>query len=165
MNIIFQDIDGPLIPARLYFFGGRPTLEGAFFWDPVAVMMINKLCEMCDAKIVFNTAHNENPAEVMRHQAAMNRLGHIHDDCQTEYPKQSSRFKAIENWLEKHPEVKGWVVIDDMPVHNTNQVKVDFDIGMTLNNFNQAVEILTGIKPSSIISGIGVPLDVALEKK
>lgn len=161
MNIIFQDIDGPLIPARLYFFGGRPTLEGAFFWDPVAVMMINKLCEMCDAKIVFNTAHNENPEEVMRYQAGVNKLGNLHEHCQTDYPKMSSRVGAIENWLQKHPEVNRWTVIDDFHVHDTKQVKVDFNLGMTLDNFNQAVEILTDKKPSVIISGIGSQLNVA----
>lgn len=164
-TVIFQDIDGPFIPGRLYFNGHRPvrsTEPLAFFWDPVAVMMVNRICEKSNAKVVFNTAHNENPEEIMRYQAAQNGLAYLHKDCQTLYPRDEySRMKAIEIWLRNHPEINNWVCIDDMEVHPTNQVRVNFDIGMTLDDFNKSVEILTGKMPSPIISGIGTTMYVA----
>ena len=87
MNIIFQDIDGPLIPLRMYFGGSRPfnLQAGSFVYDPVAVGMLNHLCEKFGARVVFNSAHNENPHDRMKHQGTVNGLKYLHDDCKTDY--------------------------------------------------------------------------------
>ena len=146
MKIIFQDIDGPLIPFRMYYRGDRPfdTTKQSFVWDPIAVDMVNELCKKFDAKVVFNTAHGENPKEVLQHQAHQNGLLHVHDDCKTSYPFTGNRYQAITEWLEKYPNVQkfDWIVIDDTQVCLSRQIKVDWEVGMTLENYRKACMLL-----------------------
>lgn len=147
MRIIFQDIDGPLIPHRMYFHGGRwyDLVTKSFYFDPIAVGMINSLCHQCDAKVVFNSAHNVNSQEIMHHQAKCNSLLHMHEDCTTIFPNGADRLGGIHDWLDRHMgEVESWCVIDDMDVGTRKQVKVDYNIGMTIHNFAEAHLILTG---------------------
>jgi hypothetical protein len=159
-RIIFQDIDGPLIPLRMYFGGSRPwdSTRDSFVYDPIAVGMIVTLCQKFNAAVVFNTAHNENPDHIMMHQARYNRLGsvmHPTSPCTDFVRKFHNRYEAIDDWLNRHPEIPPtqWVVIDDMPVHKTRQVTVDYTIGMTLANYQEVCELF-GEKQSKII-GVG----------
>jgi hypothetical protein len=160
MNIIFQDIDGPLIPLRMYFGGNRPFNKqtGSFVYDPVAVAMINNLCEKFNAEIVYNSAHNENSVEVMRHQAKMNGLVHIHDTVKTNFTTlvTKSRHAAIEEWLSNN-KCNQWIVIDDIRVHNSRQVLVNYELGMTLTDYQKACTLF-GEKVSPII-GVGQSLN------
>lgn len=158
MRIIFQDIDGPLIPLRMYYGGGR-TFErerGSFIYDPVAVGMVNELARKYDAKIVFNSAHCPNGPDIMRHQANVNSLAPMHEDCVTKFAKSiEHRYDAIAEWLGRHPEVVEWIVIDDMEVHLPRQVQVDYNIGMTIDNFYRACELF-GDKISPFVY-VGTP--------
>ena len=156
-RIIFQDIDGPLIPLRLYFGGGRPYNQqlASFVYDPVAVGMLNHLCDKFNAKVVFNTAHNENPDHVMRHQGSVNNIQHLHPgECTTEFVRSiPNRFDAINDWLSRHNGITEWIVIDDMEVHQPRQVLVDYSLGMTMESFQNACELF-GEKQEQII-GVG----------
>lgn len=162
MRIIFLDIDGPLIPLRMYFNGNRPfnTEYGSFVYDPIAVAMIKTLASKFDAKVVFNSAHNENPAHIMLHQATFNGLKDVmHTDIITQFPHTPDRLSAIETWLKEHSEVTEWIVIDDMPVDSSRniahsrQVPINYSLGMTMDSFQKACELF-GEKISPII-GIG----------
>ena len=159
MRIIFQDIDGPLIPFRMYYRGSRPyDVNGAsFVYDPVAVDMINTLCAQCDAQVVFNTAHNENPHAVMKGQAQFNRIAKLHPTIKTNYMTDPglNRYSAISDWLKRHPDVTEWVVFDDYALPSSRAVKIDFDIGMTLDSFTKGYEILMGKKYPGIQSILG----------
>lgn len=159
-RIIFQDVDGPLIPLRMYFGGTRPfdKSTGSFIYDPIAVGMLVSLCQKFNAAVVFNTAHNENTDEIMMHQARYNHLAsvmHPTAPCTDFIRKTHDRFGAIDDWLKLHPEIPPtqWVVIDDMPVHKTRQVKVDYTMGMTLANYQEVCELF-GEKQPKII-GVG----------
>lgn len=156
MRIIFQDIDGPLIPLRMYYRGGRPFdyQKGSFMFDPIAVDMINHVCQEFDARVVFNTAHNENPEHVMKHQGTVNGFTHLHENCTTEFIRSiDNRFEAIKEWLSRHPEVTEWIVVDDMEVHRPRQVLVDYSTGMTIHNYYNMCELFGNKK--SIITGVG----------
>lgn len=159
MKIIFQDVDGPLIPGRLYYKkSARYNAElGAFVYDPVAVGMIRELCEQHDAKVVYNTAHNEESFDLMRYKARVNHMEDLlHDDCRTDFclsaeDENPSRRAAIERWLARHPEVTEWIVIDDeRNIHPTRQITIDFDLGITIANFLRATEILSGKRTALI---------------
>lgn len=160
MKIIFLDIDGPMIPYRMYFTGSRPfnNENNSFVWDPIAVQMINSLTSECDAKIVFNTVHNENPSEILLHQAKFNGLLNIHEDVKTNYPFTENRYQAITEWVDKHNTISDWIVIDDVQVCLTRQVKINFDIGITLDNYKKAYAMLDGPRKeiSKFISFIGM---------
>lgn len=156
MNIIFQDIDGPLIPLRMYFRGIRPFHHkfGSFIYDPVAVDMINYLCEKYNAQMVFNSAHNENSEEIMAHQAKVNGLLYLHPTIKTDFNilVTKGRQNAIDDWLTKN-QCDQWIVIDDIRVNNNRQVMVNYSLGMTIENFYQACKLF-GDKVSPII-GVG----------
>jgi len=161
-KIIFQDIDGPLIPLRMYFIGGRPFNQqvGSFIYDPVAVWMIKHLCQKFDAKVVLNSAHNECSYEAMKKQADFNGLGDvIHQDLKTKFPNTPDRLSAIEEWLSRHEDITEWIVIDDMPVDSSRnvahsrQVPINYNIGMTVESFKHACHLF-GETLSPII-GVG----------
>jgi hypothetical protein len=155
MKIIFQDVDGPLIPGRLYYSRDAHYNDekGFFVYDPVAVGMIRELCKRFDAKVVYNTAHNETDPGLMFWKARMNDMDDLlHDDCRTGFRVECySKKDAIVTWLRNHPEVTEWIVIDDETIFDGDpQVKVDFNLGLTIDNFFKACALF-GDKPSSII--------------
>lgn len=153
MNIIFLDVDGPLIPGRMYYAGPKSTFRESanqFLWDPIAVRMIIELCEKYDAKVVFSTSHNELLFTDMEDKAEFNGLPekYLHFQNRTEFRVSCYNKKdAIVQWLREHPEVKYWVLIDDEEIMPSNQVKVDFDVGISLQNFYDAEDWLQGITP------------------
>lgn len=146
MNIIFLDIDGPLIPLRMYYRSDRmfDRNAGSFVYDPIAVDMINVLCDKFQAKVVFNSSHGENPQDIMRYQGTFNKLLYLHDDCATIFPKCERRFDAIGEWFTRNPITNpddSWIVIDDIEVFLPRQVLVDLRIGLTMDNFYRACEL------------------------
>lgn len=153
MNIIFLDVDGPLIPGRMYY-SPHATFDkqrGLFLWDHVAVGMIIELCKKHHAKVVFNTAHNERDSNLMHRKANLNGLSSefIHEDCRTLYMiNDSTKREAISAWMSDHThEYEYHVVIDDDILNIKNHVKVDFNIGMTIENFFEAEAYLQGLDP------------------
>lgn len=150
------DVDGPLIPGRMYYakHGHYDQENGVFLYDPVAVGMLREICRQTNAKIVYNTAHNEENFERMRYKARINNLEDLlHDDCRTNFCiTKETRLGGINEWLSRHSEVESWTVIDDENIFDgPPQVKINFDIGMTIGNFFEVIEILTGKKQSGLI--------------
>lgn len=150
MKIIFQDVDGPLLPARAYV--GAPTdpeLPHLRRWDPVAVRMLRALWELEPENIRFVVASNWGYSLGARfiEQWVANQLGPemLHPDWLAIGKLQQvspSRSAAIHSWLAWHPNVETWVAIDDLPVHNNPVPKVDGQIGITLDLFNHVREAL-----------------------
>lgn len=154
MKYIFQDIDGPLIPLRMYYHNNQRPFDhnvGSFIYDPVAIGMLNELCEKLGAQVVFNSMHNENGPAAMTHQGRANGLRFLHEDSITPFPYSAkTRIDGIHQWLKAHGEEDAtWIVIDDMHVDDTHQVFVDFNVGMSAKNFLQAWEKLGG-KPFTL---------------
>jgi HAD domain in Swiss Army Knife RNA repair proteins len=157
-RVIFQDIDGPLIPMRMYYRGNRPHNGQSFLYDPIAVDMLKVLCEKFDAKVVFNTLHNENPANIMLFQARTNNMLDFmltQDPITSFADLQVGRLHAINQWLTRHPEVTEWVVIDDADIDTDRLVQVDFHNGMTINTFVSVCEKFGEIvAPFAAINGV-----------
>jgi hypothetical protein len=164
MKVIFQDVDGPLIPGRMYY-SKHSTYsfdKGLHNYDPVAVGMLRELCRRFNAKIVYNTAHNEEDYDRMRAKARHGGFEDLlHEDCRTDfvvdqtYEESPSRIASIRRWLAKHPEITDddWIVIDDeSDIHNTRQVTIDFNLGMTINNFFHACKLFGDDKAGAMIS-------------
>lgn len=129
---------------RMYFSGNRPFSKehGSFIYDPVACWMLRSLCQKFDAKIVFNTAHNENPKEVMLHQANVNGIGDLmHEAVKTNFmTSNETRDGAIHSFVERHG-VTDWIVIDDLVVYEPRQVLIDFIYGMTMDSYKKACSL------------------------
>lgn len=141
MNIVFLDIDGPMKPARLYFDTSVQVCGGGF--DRVSVAVVNRLCDRCDAAIVFNTTWNmmRDPdiVEIARKEGiTATILG------RTNYPKTESRLNAITDWIKTHPAVQAekWVALDDARIDHENAVRVNPEYGIGISDYNSAAKIL-----------------------
>lgn len=147
MKIIFLDIDGVMKPGRCYF---DKTLsrnrDGGF--DPLAVSIVNRLCEKTGAGIVFNTTwnHRFNTMDKAKEFALINGLlGRVYG--KTIYPN-GERRAAIAHWLnmpENIGQFDSWVALDDCPsIQGENAVLVDGENGISIQNYRDAVKILGG---------------------
>jgi hypothetical protein len=153
MKIIFLDVDGPLIPGRMYYESGSTFIcdplndqKVSHRYDPIAVGMIKALCDATGAKVVFNSAHNGGGPASMKWQAKCNDLHeYLHEtEWTTQFPNgYGERINGIRGWLENHPEVTTWIDIDDELVPTNRLVHVHFDIGMTIDNYRKALWLLT----------------------
>jgi len=163
-KVIFLDIDGPIMTPRSALLHvmteGMKTPLHEFskdflasaqekFWlpDPVAVILITKLAEDNDAKIVISSTWRSHKNFI---ETDLPMLGFdkslLHEDWATPRFSESGvrREDEINAWLEKHPEVTQFITIDDEVLDFDTHIQVCGDNGFLLDNYNQALEILTG---------------------
>lgn len=146
-KVIFLDIDGPMIPATMFLLNRMCSHERQC--SPLAIAVMNRLCQNTGAKIVFNTTHNKNWDGVDSIETALVAQGlnsdHIHPtDPKTTYPF-NRRDVAVTTWLAKHPEVTDWVALDDAKfTDKENLILVEPDGGLHLGHMNLACQMLGG---------------------
>lgn len=156
-RVLFLDIDGPMIPYRAAFLPDQTNVMTKF--DPIAVAMINKLCEKRpDLKIVLHTSwvHINGGEETLNHcvDQGIKRENFYEPDP---YVNETImwRYNRIAEWLERHPEVTGYVIIDDTPYEadsvgkyehpqelNSRIVLIDYNDGITINKYEDIMEVL-----------------------
>lgn len=150
MKVIFLNIDGPMIPGRMFF---TPDASFDECWnmhryDPIAVDMINTLCIKHGAVVVMSSTHNGPNA---KEKLAFNGIDSFPKNAPvcTDFLQSPhvalGKKNAIDKWLAEHgKDVEAYVVIDDEGVDDPNLVKVEFDGGISLNNFFEADALLNG---------------------
>jgi hypothetical protein len=114
MKIIFLDIDGPMIPGRAYTLAGQ-TKPFVMKFDPVAVGMLNHWCETRKWKIVVHSSWLRvyGGAKTLAHCISEGlKAEHFHEDpiCDEH---EHHRYNRIAKWLDKHPEVTHYWILDD----------------------------------------------------
>lgn len=114
-KILFLDIDGPMIPYRCLVMPGQTPVWSVF--DPVAVSLVNHLCEEHGWKIVLHSSWVRIEGGEKTHQHCVNQgilRDHFHEDawCK-EYI--GYRYSRVAEWLSRHPEVSTYVMVDDEP--------------------------------------------------
>lgn len=152
-KVLFLDIDGPMIPGRAYLLRNQTRNPFVTVFDPIAVDMVNKICEDRGYKIVLHSSwirtkfigRGDIKGDVHDHLIDQGiNPEHLHEDvycCRDT----SWRYDRIKKWLENHPEVTHFVILDDeAPEHGDdiarNVLLIDFDEGLTLKNFRQIVD-------------------------
>lgn len=159
MNIIFVDIDGPLIPQKFHYFSqNRKTgKDNPPYFDPWAVRCFNLWVRYSNAKIVFctNWAVNGYTADELKFIMQYNGLGFdYHEDCITPKKMSSSKGNEIHWWLRDHPECTNFIAVEDdstcgwleeftedMPVTG-KWINVDFANGISFENFRDGCDQL-----------------------
>lgn len=153
-NIIFLDVDGPLIPASLYGTNMHCSAERSLM-STTAIGWLNILCKETDAKVVMNSAHNywgDLKADVIKNGL---RPENFHEHWRTGFPnavtKPGNRLSAIEDWIEdQFPESPfdcNWVCFDDANFTNNKRlVLIDYNNGITHTNYLKAHNVL-GTRP------------------
>ena len=138
MNVVFLDIDGPLLPGRAHWLGSNTTMVTAarkktetpwfFDWelkktvrfDPIAVHFFNAWVGFSDARIVISsnwTGHTSK--EQLRDLFNLNGLvGEFYEGDSwetTKHFRRQHRAGEINEWLLDHPDVTNFLIVDDDP--------------------------------------------------
>lgn len=157
MKVIFLDIDGVLNSTRsAAALGGMPWpgLHKERDWhlfDPVAVGLLRRACNKTGAVCVLSSSWR-------MHMGASG----ISDlaDClgvriigQTRNSRGAEiRGEQIAEWIDGHPEVTSWAILDDdsdmLPEQKERFVKTRFSEGFLFEHYMQLVSLLGGELPA-----------------
>ena len=117
MKVLFLDFDGVLNSSRTCAaFDGYPfDLERDFSqFDHVAIALIQKVCEKTDCKVVVSSTWRlGTPAKLMIEKLKLPIIGRTPTTPELGLPMSSGRGNEIEAWLETHPEVTTYAIVDD----------------------------------------------------
>lgn len=153
-SVIFLDIDGVLntVPPV------RPV-------EPEKVHLLARLVQASGAGIILHSGWRiwfSSDMQPLCAEAALLadllaaeglRLSGMTPDLTTEEIRRTKKFSLVKaseilTWLEQHPEVHHWVVLDDLDLHNNivaaHQVKLDASVGLTVEDTFAARCILQG---------------------
>ncbi len=143
MKVIFLDVDGVLNYADCWF---RPENKnkGKFIWDDDCIKRVNRIVKETGAKIVLSSdwrLYDEYYDAVLN---KMNIEGEIIDV--TPSLMNLARGIEIQAWLDEHPEVTNFVILDDRDdmahlMHKLVQTSFEID-GLTDKLAVQAIEML-----------------------
>lgn len=138
-KVIFLDIDGVMKPARSYFDKEAiSNFDGGF--DPLAVKIINHLCERTGAEIVFNTVWNRHREPSIEEIAVREGIT-AKIAGKTKYPDTSVRLTAILDWVDGEENCL-WVALDDVVMGDRRAIAVDSENGISVENYRQATDLL-----------------------
>ena len=152
-KIIFLDIDGVLNYDLWYYDDRNPGnlngQEGDI--DPLCVDRINAICDKTNSKIVISSDWRISSGCQNRLEKAG--LKNIVDKTpvtifgQYGHTYHFSRGEEIDMWLQWHPEVEKYVIIDDredmLNIQLSHFVKVNPYCGFTDDDLEKALTILT----------------------
>lgn len=135
MKLIFLDIDGVLNSMRSEVVTGKKkTVENL---DPVALSLIQKVCEETDA-IICLTSNWRFTHYILDLGKKMD-LPIIY---QTPGSHDNDRDKEIELFLNSCGKVEKYAVLDDLDLKVDNFVKVDGDNGVSYDNYLELMKLL-----------------------
>lgn len=154
MKIIFLDMDGVLATQRMQVaFGHRG------FWsdpDPVGVKLVERLVVDEDEVLFVLSSSwrfrvNRLEMETILSKAGASKIRFHIDWCTTKeaFPGQT-RGMEIQQWLDNHPEVLSYVILDDepdksfLPEQHLHLIRTDSDNGIMIGHLEDAFDILHG---------------------
>ncbi len=166
MKILFLDIDGVFIPGRAYYMAhqSKPIVTE---FDPCVVGMVNRIAETTGARFVIHSSwlrsslqflsasfDGDTPTvhEWMIRQGLKER--YFHEDHSCKYRFSGTRWDAIYDWNESHPEVEEYRILEDETpprniVNNDWVVTTDFDEGLTMKQHLQILKEWNGYGTTS----------------
>lgn len=143
MKIIFLDIDGPMIPLRCFFMlKNYKKLATAF--DPIAVEFFNTVLKKNpDVHFVISSTWGLKGKETIKKLFKKNGLlCRLHKDWVTPRKLSSLRSSEIRWWLEDHPEIETFVVVDDELLTVPNHVRACTKDGLKFEDYKKILDLL-----------------------
>lgn len=158
MKVIFLDIDGVLNNVRSNTFGELWNESG---WDHACIANLIATLDSTKAKIVISSTWRLLFSKEELEAMFLKRFGfELPIIGRTPTPKEFdrvrfsevvegvSRGKEIQVWLDRHPEVERFVILDDDSDMLESQlpffVQTDFENGLTWADARVAINILNG---------------------
>ena len=144
MRVLFLDIDGVLNSERsCAAFDGYPhdfTAKAMGMFDMVAVALIRKLCHKTDCSIVLSSTWRITSAP---HEVANGLDLPVMDKTPV---LNGPRGIEIAAWLNEHPEVTKYAIVDDnsdmLPDQMCRFVQTNFQTGLSLDDYRQLKHLL-----------------------
>lgn len=137
-DILFMDIDGPMIPQRVYYLSKH--VPGAVtVFDPVARDHINALLNARPELwiVISSTWRYRGKAKCA---ALLQQNGidssRLHPDWATP-ENQPTRSAEIRAWLDAHPEIRKYVALDDEILTGLNVAQCTAEDGMVFTAIQQ----------------------------
>ena len=147
MKVLFLDIDGVLNSQRsCVAFNGYPheVTETLHQFDIVALNLIRRVCAVTGCKVVLSSS--------WRYGKELKDFENLNLPMIDFTPRGTGyriRGGEIKEWLEDHPEVTHYAIVDDnsdmLEEQLPNFVKTQLEDGLSWNNFKQLIEILEPI--------------------
>lgn len=161
-RVIFLDIDG-VLNAEFWNESHQKEISDGQLIDRDKVKLLVQLIDRTDAQIILHSGWRfwfdeekkplckeaERLVEMLAEEGMT--IAGFTPDLTTEEIRRTKKFSLVKAdeillWLKTHEDVDGWVVLDDLELHNTcvksHQVKTDPSAGLTLEDVDEAVEML-----------------------
>lgn len=161
-RVVFLDIDG-VLNSNFRNESHQSEISDGTLIDESKIKLLCKLIRNTNAEIILHSGwkywfdEDLNPLrkeaenlKMLLQKEGLTIAG-VTPDHATEEIRKSKRFSLVKAgeilaWLEQHEEVAGWVVLDDLDLHNAeierHQVKTDQRIGLTIADVEKAEEIV-----------------------
>ncbi|MCM1065614.1 MAG: HAD domain-containing protein [Eubacterium sp.] len=161
-RIIFLDIDG-VLNSNFWNESHQKEISDGKLIDVEKVRILAALVERTGAEVILHSGwrfwFDEEMEPLCPEAAALADLfagegleiAGVTPDLTTEEIRRTKKFSFVKAdeillWLEGHPDVTGWVVLDDLDLHNdrveAHQVRTDQTVGLTWEDAAEAERIL-----------------------
>lgn len=163
-RVLFLDIDGVL---NSHFWNNshqKEIIEGTLI-DEEKIKILAPLIKKTDAGLILHSGwrfwFNEERKPLRKEAGKLVDLlekegmsiNGVTPDLTTEEIRRTKKFSLVKAdeillWLKLHDDIAGWVVLDDLDLHNIvieqHQVKPNPEVGLTLEDMEKAERILMG---------------------
>ena len=145
-TIIFLDIDGVLNSKIYYKYLYNPE-NGSSRLDPYCVVLVRRLIEEFSLKVVItSTWRNGSESRLNKELKNHGLFDLLHEDAYTPIVRPANRGKEIDLWLQNHPEVKDYIILDDnenlLEHQQSRFVKTSTHFGLVHERYNHARNLL-----------------------
>ena len=146
MIIIFLDIDG-VMNSESYYKTVNTKQKNFSRFNPISVNIISKLIKEFDIKIVISSLWRfAMKKELSQELKSSGLVNHLHKDWSTPIIQPSHRGKEIKLWLDSHPDITDFLILDDdediLPEHTSRHIKTTLADGLQEEHYFKAREIL-----------------------
>jgi hypothetical protein len=161
-KIIFLDVDG-VLNSNFWNENHQREISDGTLIDEDKVKLLSEIISRTEASIVLHSGwrfwfnkniqplrkESQRLVEILKRYHII--ISDITPDFSTEEIRETKKFslvkaKEILAWLHEHPEVKKWIVIDDLYLHDDEiekyQLKTNQIIGLTQRDVDVAIEML-----------------------
>lgn len=159
-KVLFLDIDGVLNSKIYYKYIYKPEDGGSRF-DPYCVILVKRLIEEFSLKIVISsTWRNGVVNKLMRELNEHHLIDFLHADWYTPIVRSASRGEEIKLWLDNHPEVKDYIILDDnenLLDHQISRfVKTSTYLGMVQERYHHARNLLLSYNQITAVPDLAI---------
>lgn len=147
MKILFLDVDG-VLNSEQTFFRTKGERDDGWLIDPYMALLVARIVEATGCEIVMSSSWRHHPEGVKRVEKRVWKIldttpsiptsREEREECDRKGLSHASlceRGKEIQAWLDKHPEVTKYAILDDdsdmLPEQKPSFFKTQWKVGLT----------------------------------